>query len=301
LGLSGADPDSAGAFDGMTCGAFKMQAFAGNEQRRRISDFLEEQKRSPAVTVASLRDRAQALREAWGLGTMSAEQPATYYAFDSHYRKGDGANAQQHAWSNWLVPGRLMLGQYPHCQPAIPGPTAADARAHLARLSQAKIDGFVCLQAEVPPQDEPGSWPGDGVFLLDASDRRSWPEPFLRYAVDAADAARRANNIPPKLYHFGIPDLEVRDCTAGIHARRSIVLARPELTVAARQHYIVAPALLPPMVSASRCGAWRVETVKLNRFWHQSGTPHPAAGPRPYPQQEPLNIGKPLRTSLTLN
>jgi hypothetical protein len=198
----------------MSYDAFKMQAFAANEQRRRISNFLTEQKqKTPAPTVASLQGRAQALREAWGLGATSAskEQSGAYYAFDSHYRKGDGAGAEQRAWSNWLVPGRLMVGRYPHCQPAIPGPTASEARSHLARVSQAGVDGFICLQAEVPPQGDPSRWPEGGVYLPEASDRRRWPAPFLRYAEDAIAAARQASKqAPPAFYYFGIPDLAVR-------------------------------------------------------------------------------------------
>jgi len=56
-----------------------------------------------------------------------------------------------------------MLGQYPHCQPSAPGPSADDARAHLRRVRAAGVDCFACLQAELPPQDAPDAWPAGGV------------------------------------------------------------------------------------------------------------------------------------------
>ena len=69
------------------------------------------------LSVTSLVQRASALP--W-----SCAGELDGFAFDSAYVK-DG---QPRGWANWLVDGRLMLGQYPHCQPAEPGPSADDAR-----------------------------------------------------------------------------------------------------------------------------------------------------------------------------
>ena len=66
------------------------------------------------LSVTSLVQRASALP--W-----SCAGELDGFAFDSAYAK-DG---QPRGWSNWLVDGRLMLGQYPHCQPAEPGPSAS--------------------------------------------------------------------------------------------------------------------------------------------------------------------------------
>ena len=207
-------------FDGLTCGAFKMQPYAANEQRQRIANFLhqaeqdgdeeqEGQAEQITVSVGALCARARRLRDAWRLDQLSPQQ-WEQTSFDSHYIKGEGAQAEQRSWSNWLVPGRLMLGQYPHCQPAVPGPSAEAARDHLLRLSQAGIDGFVCLQAEIPPQDEPDRWPVDGVRLPDRRDRAHWPAAFVRYATDALVAAAMTKTAQkPKFYYFGIDDLSV--------------------------------------------------------------------------------------------
>jgi len=207
--------DSATAFDGLSCGAFKMQAYEGNAQRRRIADFLAARNGDPAddaaPTFASLRRQAHILREAWGLSVLQLEE----YRFDSQYLKGGGTGAETRSWANWLVPGRLMLGQYPHCQPAVPGPSADDAREHLGRLLEAQVDGFACLQAEVPPQNEPSRWPEGGVYLPNSGDRSSWPAPFVRYASDAVAAAETAGRgQQPRFYHFGIADLSVPNITA---------------------------------------------------------------------------------------
>ena len=104
------------------------------------------------LSVTSLVQRASALP--W-----SCAGELGGFAFDSAYTK-DG---QPRGWANWLVDGRLMLGQYPHCQPAEPGPSEDDARAHLRRVRAAGVDCFACLQAELPPQDAAEAWPAGGV------------------------------------------------------------------------------------------------------------------------------------------
>lgn len=161
-----------------------------------------------APTITSLCSKAQMLSDTWGLSDQSSEMwlSDVQYAFDSQYLEAD----QPRSWSNWLVPGRLMLGQYPHCQPARPGPTLEDARNHLRRVIEAGVDGFASLQAELPPQDDSASWPTCGVYLEEG--RSQWPDPFVQYAADAISAAE-ANGLsdPLKFFHYGIEDLWVPD------------------------------------------------------------------------------------------
>ena len=126
-------------------------------------------------SITSLTRRAKALSASWGgVGTSS-------FAFDSMYAKGK----EQRGWSNWLLSQRLMLGQYPHMQPAVPGPSADDAQIHLQRVLAAGVDCFACLQAELPPQDSSALWPKAGVQLPSPEDRAKWPNPFVRYAPEA--------------------------------------------------------------------------------------------------------------------
>ena len=158
---------------------------------------------SSTVDVPSLVRRARALP--WDCASSNS------FAFDSVYIK----EGKQRGWSNWLITDRLMLGQYPHCQPAVPGPSEDDARAHLQRVVAAGIDCFVCLQGEVPPQDDAAAWPAGGVQLPDADSRAKWPAPFVRYAEDADALARAQGRCSQLRYvHCPITDLSVPDMPA---------------------------------------------------------------------------------------
>ena len=151
-----------------------------------------------APDLASLARRGRALGSQWSLAT------PTNFAFDSRYVKND----ESRGWSNWLLEDRLMIGQYPHCQPAVPGPSAADAKDHLQAVLDVGIDCFVCLQAELPPQPDGAAWPEDGVRLGDAEDRAQWPDPFVRYQPEADEIAASAAASPPLRYlHCPIVDL----------------------------------------------------------------------------------------------
>ena len=126
-------------------------------------------------TVQSLKQRAQALRTAWDL---PLPLPGGDFLFDSTFRGGDGPRS----FSNWLIPGKLVLGQYPFRQPAVPGPSDAECEAHVrALVVGANVRTFVQLQAELPPQDDAAAWPSGGVLLPDAEDRARFPAAFARY------------------------------------------------------------------------------------------------------------------------
>ena len=146
-----------------------------------------------APSLASVASRARALSDASTLGG----------AFESSF--GDTARG----WSNWLLEGRLMIGQYPHCQPAHPGPSGEEAYEHLARVIDAGIDCFCCLQAELPPQDDGGAWPTTGIPLPDASDRERWPATFVRYAAEADAIALERQHRSPRYLHYPITDLSI--------------------------------------------------------------------------------------------
>lgn len=151
-----------------------------------------------SLTVTSLAQRASALP--W-----SCAGELEGFAFQSAYAKG----GVQRGWANWLVEERVMLGQYPHCQPAEPGPSADDAQAHLRSVLAAGVDCFACLQAELPPQDEPEAWPAGGVQLPEAEDRARWPARFVRYAAEADAIAAETGGATVLYLHCPIEDLSV--------------------------------------------------------------------------------------------
>ena len=156
-----------------------------------------------APTVSSLLARTRVLSAAWQLSPGEKEGS---YAFESTFEKADG---ECRSWSNWLIQSRLMLGQYPHAQPAPGGPTSKEAREHLKLCIAAGVTAFSCLQDELPPQDATDSWPADGVCLSDGESRDRWPEPFVRYKPDADAAAEKLEVAAPAYFHCGIVDLSI--------------------------------------------------------------------------------------------
>lgn len=161
-------------------------------------------------SLSSLSLRAIRLRGAWGT---PVPDPSSSYHFDSSYTCGGTESPR--GWSNWIIPGRLMLGQYPSTQPSPPGPTIDEALDHLALLINSQIDLFVCLMAEVPPQDAPALWPPEGVPLPGLSGVR-FPGRFRRYAADADLIAVEIARKLPKYLHHPIEDLNVPSDLAGL-------------------------------------------------------------------------------------
>ena len=76
------------------------------------------------------------------------------------------------------------MGQYPGQVPEVPGPSELEVHDHLsAVLLEAGVTCFVCLQLEVPAQDDDAAWQrGQGQVYLDPSSRRDFPRPFTHYA-----------------------------------------------------------------------------------------------------------------------
>ena len=156
--------------------------------------------RTPAASVASLATRARQLRKTWEAPTPSTTAEAL--RFDSSFEYG----ASSRDFANWLLPGRLMIGQYPGLQPTEPGPSAAECEAHVRRVvGDARVRTFVQLQAELSPQDDAAAWPATGaVQLPDAADRARFPGSFARYAGFADGLGAAVSYI-----HAPIVDLDV--------------------------------------------------------------------------------------------
>ena len=150
-------------------------------------------------TVASLQRRGCALADAWGCEAVRGDD----FEFDSTYVN----NGERRGWANWIIRDHLMIGQYPHCQPAVPGPDAADATAHLRLVQAAGVNCFVCLQDELPSQDDDDAWPADGIQLPDPQHRQQWPAPFARYAEEANLLAAEMGRAPVSFLHCPIVDL----------------------------------------------------------------------------------------------
>eukprot|EP00747_Dinoflagellata_sp_TGD_P172045 gnl/TRDRNA2_/TRDRNA2_207565_c0_seq1.p1 gnl/TRDRNA2_/TRDRNA2_207565_c0~~gnl/TRDRNA2_/TRDRNA2_207565_c0_seq1.p1 ORF type:complete len:246 (-),score=16.14 gnl/TRDRNA2_/TRDRNA2_207565_c0_seq1:141-878(-) len=68
--------------------------------------------------------------------------------------------------ANWVVPGHILVGRYPLMDDT-------EYREHLEQVVASGVQTFICLQAELPPQDAP-AWTPEGIQL----ERRR----FLPYA-----------------------------------------------------------------------------------------------------------------------
>eukprot|EP00292_Cryptomonas_paramecium_P006142 CAMPEP_0113661598 /NCGR_PEP_ID=MMETSP0038_2-20120614/65_1 /TAXON_ID=2898 /ORGANISM="Cryptomonas paramecium" /LENGTH=384 /DNA_ID=CAMNT_0000576311 /DNA_START=14 /DNA_END=1166 /DNA_ORIENTATION=- /assembly_acc=CAM_ASM_000170 len=129
--------------------------------------------------------------------------------FTSSYVAPD---ARPHGFCNWLIPGRLMAGRYPHVTPygsKTGSPTTEEAVRHLRRLAAAGVNTYVCLQAEVPPQDDAQRWSDDGS--LDSLQKMGSPyrKGFQRYAGDAAKIAAEDGHPSPRFIQHPVEDFGV--------------------------------------------------------------------------------------------
>lgn len=107
---------------------------------------------------------------------------------------------------NWILPGMLMVGQYPCPSPEPQSPSLEDCQRHLETvIRDGRIRLFVSLQSEIPPQTDFPSWKrNDGMMFLEGSGRRDFPSPFLHYAPLALGVSPNVD-----FWHAPIEDLSV--------------------------------------------------------------------------------------------
>ncbi|CAB9508199.1 Dual specificity phosphatase, catalytic domain [Seminavis robusta] len=135
------------------------------------------------------------------MGTTSIPSSEDLF-FDSSFVKPNGT---QRGFCNWLLPGRLMVGQYPGQNPLHDGPTAQAVTQHVQRISNAHVSVFCSLQRETPPQDDNHAWADCKSYLQPEAVRRELPRPFIQYAP----LVRQYNNKTPVFLHKPIDDLSV--------------------------------------------------------------------------------------------
>jgi hypothetical protein len=99
--------------------------------------------------------------------------------FSSAYEKNDGSGTR--GFCNWIIPDKVMLGQYPGRNPEETTPTSEDVENHLGTLINAGVNLFGSLQSEIPSQEDYSAWEeaGGEIFLPERDD---FPNPFSHYA-----------------------------------------------------------------------------------------------------------------------
>jgi hypothetical protein len=113
--------------------------------------------------------------------------PSAYEKTVLGRRDGVGVSAATHmrGFCNWIIPGWIMVGQYPGENPELSGPTADEVHSHLSKITQdAGVNLFCSLQSEIPPQLDYNAWNrvNGQVYLSDIRDRKQFPRPFTHYA-----------------------------------------------------------------------------------------------------------------------
>ena len=148
----------------------------------------------------------------WYGDTPYREAPgAEALAFDSTYQDKTG---QKRGFCNWIVPGKVMAGRYPHGTPvgSKTGRTSElEAREHIRKVMQAGVSIFLMLNKEVPAQDDDAKWPANNQVPLGGALAARYPEGFDRYYALAHDIAHELGSASPSFEHFPIPDFGVAD------------------------------------------------------------------------------------------
>jgi hypothetical protein len=81
--------------------------------------------------------------------------PPSQLSYSSCYQRPNGPRG----FCNWLIPGRVMIGQYPGITPEKYSVSKEESEDHIDKMvKDAKIRVFCCLQDEIPPQDDFETW-----------------------------------------------------------------------------------------------------------------------------------------------
>ncbi|KAL3805144.1 hypothetical protein HJC23_003372 [Cyclotella cryptica] len=169
-------------------------------------------------TISSLLDRAQTVRrKLYGnndsLPTFLHDTTQLAYPSSTYLMKPDDSR-QRHTHSvmrgfcNWLLPKRIMIGQYPGMTPESNGPSLDECHRHIETMVRdARISLFCCLQTEVPSQWDNAGWDRDKVYLEPMSLRKEFPRPFTRYGTMTRELAdhRRMDFIHNPIEDLGVP------------------------------------------------------------------------------------------------
>ena len=199
--------------------------------RSKSSSSVDERFGSPIITVGELLQRALVVRREICQDDDGSAIPS--FIFDStqlaYHRSSYDMNlldddrrisinnrSVKRGFCNWLIPQRIMIGQYPGKTPEINGPSSMECRIHIQNMVQdAKINMFCCLQTEVPPQDDDFRWGGGGeIYLEPMSLRREFPRPFTRYGPVAQKFS--TSSAPLVFCHSPIEDLSTPSCDGNL-------------------------------------------------------------------------------------
>lgn len=166
---------------------------------------------SPSQTselVKRISSQAGELREK--LTTPQPDSEDLAYPFSFYTNKETGKNR---GFCNWIIPNRLMVGQYPGQNPEKNGPSEEEAEIHLKNvIIHSDVSLFCCLQSEIPDQKDDIEWAKypDGKVQLPYQYRSEFPNAFTPYshlAQSICESHNHCNSI--SFIHAPIDDLNV--------------------------------------------------------------------------------------------
>ena len=160
-----------------------------------LSTFLNGLQES-VISKRHLIDQASHVRRKLQLQTGEPFPPTpNELYFPSSYKQSYG----QRGFCNWLIPGHVMIGQYPGQTPESHGPKASEVERHVDGIvTDARIRMFCSLQSEVPRQDDYSAWNdvggSRGVQLPIGGGREDFPGYFTHYAPLVKDALKKTHS-----------------------------------------------------------------------------------------------------------
>ncbi|OEU23271.1 hypothetical protein FRACYDRAFT_233443 [Fragilariopsis cylindrus CCMP1102] len=150
-----------------------------------------------------------------------ASEKTTRKNIECDNKKENRKNKSIRGFSNWIIPGKIMVGQYPGTVPEQTTPTIEETREHIRNIliapssfnnkNENKNNGnttticFVSLQSELPPQDDKETWNRNNgkIYLKNDDDLEStsssrqqqeWPNPFSHYLPEIESVIISQNN-----------------------------------------------------------------------------------------------------------
>ena len=123
----------------------------------------------------------------------------------------DGDSNNRRGFCNWLIPNKLMIGQYPGQTPEKDGPIDTEVQQHLDRMvNDANITTFVSLQDEITCQTNYKEWEkadGGGIYL-DSYYRKEFPYPFTHYAPTVTELNPMVTFVHSPIIDLSVPNSE---------------------------------------------------------------------------------------------
>jgi protein-tyrosine phosphatase len=157
-----------------------------------------------------------------------ASEKTTRDNIECDNKKENKKNKSIRGFSNWIIPGKIMVGQYPGTVPEQTTPTIEETREHIRNILFAPSSFhaesnnnnqnnnynnsntticFVSLQSELPPQDDKETWNRNNgkIYLKNDDDddlksstssrqQQEWPNPFSHYLPEIESVMMSQNN-----------------------------------------------------------------------------------------------------------